>query len=115
MPMVPEIERVYPLLISNEMDPARRVFPLMVTGMILMRGEKSLSVLANVLVNDRITMVQDHWIEVAKDLVGCHFSPQTDWTPSFLNDLRPSRSKLVDFIERGVSEDAPSTPPEGLL
>lgn len=115
VPIVPEREELYPLKISDAMDTVRRVLPLMMTGMILMRGEKALSVLANVLLNENIKMVQQHWVEAAKDLVGYLYSPQTEWTTNFLNDLRPLRAKLVDFVERGVSEDAPSIPPEGLF
>ncbi len=115
VPIVPDKDDLYPLRILDAIDTVRRVLPLMMTGMILMRGEKALSVLANVLLNDNIKMVQEHWVKAAKDLVGYLYSPQTEWTTNFLNDLRPLRTKLVDFVERGVSNDTPSIPPEGLL
>jgi len=96
------------------MDTVRRVLPLMICGMILMRGDKALSVIANVILNENVQLVQDHWIDAARDLVGYLYSPQTEWTPSFLNDLRPLRAKLVEFVEQGASENAPSISPEGL-
>jgi hypothetical protein len=114
VPVVPEKEALYPLVISDAMNTVRRILPLMMSGMILMRGEKALSVIANVLLNENIKTVQGHWINAAKDLIGYLYSPQTDWTPSFLNDLRPLRSKLVEFVEFGATEDSPSIPPEGL-
>ena len=104
----------YPLIISDAMDTVRRVLPLMLSGMILMRGEKALSVLANVILNHKITMVQDHWVSAAKDLLGYLYSPQTEWTPCFLNDLRPLRAPLVELVEGGVSLDAPTHSAEGL-
>lgn len=114
VPIVPEKEALYPLVISDAMDTVRRVLPLMMSGMILMRGEKALSVIANVLLNNNITMVQEHWIHAAKDLLGYLYSPQTEWTKNFMNDLRPLRSQLVEFVEHGASKDVPTIPPEGL-
>jgi hypothetical protein len=110
----PSEKSAYPLVISDAMDTVRRVLPLMLSGMILMRGEKALSVLANVLLNQNVSMVQEHWISAAKDLLGYLYSPQTEWTPCFLNDLRPLRSRLVDFVEAGVSPYAPVHSAEGL-
>eukprot|EP00934_Nitzschia_sp_Nitz4_P004904 Nitzschia sp. Nitz4//scaffold138_size62050//10919//15553//NITZ4_006383-RA/size62050-processed-gene-0.44-mRNA-1//1//CDS//3329535752//4894//frame0 len=117
VPLVPERDDddgTYPLVVSEATETIRKLLPLMISGMIVMRGEQALPVLAQVLLNENIRMVQGHWIEAAKDLVGYLYSPQTEWTSSFLQDLRPLRSKLVDFIERGVSADAPSSGSNGL-
>lgn len=116
VPIVPDDheQSAYPLVISDAMDTVRRVLPLMMSGMILMRGEKALSVIANVLLNGNISMVQEHWLSAAKDLLGYLYSPQTEWTTSFLNDLRPLRAPLVELIQAGPSDDAPVLSAEGL-
>lgn len=107
-PIVPEgDDSAYPLMVTEAADTVRKVLPMMLGGMILMRGEKALPIMAKVLLNENVKLVQEHWIEAAKDLAGYLYSPQTEWTPGFLVDLRPLRSNLIDFIERGVSRSAP--------
>lgn len=114
VPVVPRKGSTYPLVVTDAAETVRKLLPLMISGMIVMRGEKALPVIANVLLNENVSVVHDHWIEAAKDLVGYLYSPQTEWTPSFLQDLRPLRTKLVDFIERGTSEHAPMVGSYGL-
>jgi hypothetical protein len=58
--------------------------------------------------------VQNNWIEAAKDLVGYLYSPQTEWTNGYLQDLLPLRDDLVDFVEKGTSEQASNTDHNGL-
>ena len=116
VPVVPGNSRgsLYPLVVQDSVDMVRKVLPLMLGGMILMRGEKAMSVLAGVLLNPSLKIVQSHWIESAKDIVGYLYSPQTKWSNTYLQDLMPLRDDLVDFIERGPSGDAPVPGQNGL-
>lgn len=105
VPIVSEDSGIYPLVVSEAADVIRKVFPLMLTGMILMRGEKAIPILAEVLLDKNVKLIQPHWITAAKDLVGYMFSPRTEWTRSFMQDLYPLRDRMLEFIQRGPSED----------
>ena len=114
IPIVPEKKGLYPLVVNDPVDMVRKVLPMMLTGMILMRGEKAISILSKIILNPHIKTVQKNWIEAAKDIVGYLFSPQTEWTASFLQDLLPLRDGLIDFIDRGTSESAIERDPNSL-
>lgn len=107
VPIVPDKDSLYPLVVNDPVDTVRKMLPLMLTGMVLMRGEKAISVIANVLLSNHLDLVQSHWVDTAKDLVGYLYSPQTEWTTTYLQDLLPLRDRLVEFIERGPSENTP--------
>lgn len=104
VPIVPESNSVYPLIVNESVDTVRKLLPLMLTGMIIMRGEKALPVIAEVLLSKNLEVVQSRWVETARDLVGYVYSPQSEKAKR--EGLLPLREELVDFIERGVSEDS---------
>jgi hypothetical protein len=114
VPIVSEKKSIYPLVVGDAVDIIRKVLPLMLSGMILMRGEKALPIIANVLLNQKVSLIQNHWIDAAKDLAGYLYSPQTEWTNTYLQDLRPLRDDLVEFIETGASDNAPEPGHTGL-
>jgi hypothetical protein len=97
----------YPLVIREAADIVRKILPLMLSGMILMRGEKAINIVATTLLDENVQVIHPHWIEAAKDMVGYLFSPQTEWTASFVRELLPLREQLVAMIE-----DGPTTPVE---
>jgi hypothetical protein len=107
IPIVPEKKSSYPLQVNDPVDMVKKVLPLMISGMILMRGEKAISVIADILLNPHLSSIQKHWVETAKDVAGYMFSPQTEWSSSFVQDLMPLKDGIVDFIERGASEVVP--------
>lgn len=104
VPIVGENNGIYPLVIRDAAEVVQKVFPLMLSGMILMRGAKSISILANVLLDDSINFVLPHWIAAAKDLIGYLFSPCTELTESSLQELLPLRGELLDFVRRGSAD-----------
>ena len=103
IPVVSNSSNRYPIKIADPVDLVRKVFPLMLTGMILMRGEKALSIIASILIDKNMSVIQKHWIDTAKDLIGYMVSPRTEWTNAYLHDLMPLKNELVDFIERGTT------------
>jgi hypothetical protein len=107
IPIVPEKQSSYPLQVNDPVDMVKKVLPLMISGMILMRGEKAISVIAEILLNPHLSSIQKHWVETAKDVAGYMFSPQTEWTSSYVQDLMPLKDDIVDFIDRGASKDVP--------
>jgi hypothetical protein len=103
-PIVSENNGIYPFVVSDAADVVRKVFPLMLTGMILMRGEKAIPILAETLLDKNVKLVQPHWIKAAKDLVAYMFSSKTEWTRSLMHDLYPLRDPMLEFIHRGPTE-----------
>jgi hypothetical protein len=59
----------------------------MIPGVILMRGEKAISAIAEILLNPHLSSSQKHWVETAKDVAGYMFSPQNEWTSSYVQNL----------------------------
>jgi hypothetical protein len=106
VPVVPERSNIYPLAIRDAVDMVRKVLPLMLTGMILMRGEKAVSVVAKVVSDKNVSIVQKHWVEAAKDITGYLFSPHTEWTNTYLQDLLPLRDDLIDLVDRRPCDDS---------
>eukprot|EP00536_Pseudo-nitzschia_multiseries_P012124 jgi/Psemu1/31016/gm1.31016_g len=104
IPIVDDSNGVYPLVVTDAVDVVEKVFPLMLSGMISMRGEKAVSILADVLLDENIKLVLPHWIEGAKDLVG-YASSSESTNPSW-NNLLPLRQSLIDFIQYGSTENA---------
>ncbi|KAG7354837.1 hypothetical protein IV203_004193 [Nitzschia inconspicua] len=103
VPIVDNEKGTYPLAIYEAEDVVRKVFPLMLTGMILMRGEKAVSILANVLLDKNVRLLQPHWLRTAKDLVAYLFSPQIEWTKTSMHELFPIRESLLELIIQGPS------------
>lgn len=68
VPMVPMGSSPYPIKLSEPVSSVTKLLPLMLVGMILMRGEKALTVLASVLLDDSTTVVAPSWIEAAKEM-----------------------------------------------
>merc|ERR1719343_965763 len=77
---------------------------MMLSGMILMRGEKSISILADILLDESIKVVLPNWIEAAKDLITYTLSSNSDSTKLPLNVLLPLQDKLIDFVQYGPTE-----------
>ena len=107
IPIVSENNGIYPLVIRDAAEVVQKVFPLMLSGMILMRGEKSIGILTNVLLNDRIKVALPHWIAAAKDLIGYLFSPCScsKVNISSVLGLVPFREDLLNFIRREMTDN----------
>jgi len=105
VPIVDENNGIYPLVITDAAEMVEKLFPMMLSGMILMRGAKSASILVDVLLDDNIKVVLPHWIEAAKDLIGYTVSPFVDSTKPTLRALMPLREKLINFVQYGPTEN----------
>lgn len=105
VPIVDERNGIYPLIISEAAEMVEKVFPMMLSGMILMRGEKAISILVDVLLDDKIKLVLPHWIEAAKDLIGYTLTPNGYSTKPPLEGLLPLRQKLINFVNYGPTKN----------
>jgi hypothetical protein len=112
IPMVPMGSSPYPLELSEPVSIVKELLPLMLVGMILMRGQKALAVLASVLLNGSATIVAPSWIVAAKEM------------SAYLNSKDPSESEmspqdtalladLVKFLSSSSSKQRINSQPEG--
>ena len=91
---------VYPIKVNDPATMVSKILPLLVSGMMLMRGtEKALSIIGSILMHSSIQNHPAPWKEVAKDLVAYLFSPQTEWTEGVVQELFPQREGLLEFLE----------------
>jgi hypothetical protein len=112
LPMVPMGSSPYPPLeLSEPVSIVKELLPLMLVGMILMRGEKALAVLASVLLDDSATVVAPNWIVAAKEM------------SAYLNSKEPSESEkspqdaalradLVKFLSTSSSKQRLNSQPK---
>lgn len=69
LPVVPKGETFdYPVILRDPGHIVKQLLPLMLPGMILMRGDKSLSVLINVILDSDVKIVPPNWIGAANNL-----------------------------------------------
>jgi hypothetical protein len=107
IPIVPEQQSLYPLVVNDSFDMVRKILPLMLTGMILMRGDKAYSLIAEVLLGENRTMEQSNWIETAKDLLGYLYSPKTESTETHQQAFLPVKDALLNLLEKACPDDSP--------
>ena len=104
IPIVDESNGIYPLIISGAAEIVEKVFPMMLLGMILMRGEKTISILLDVLLDNSINLVPPHWIEGAKDLIGYAFSSH-GYSIKPSRNLIQRRHELISLVQNRLTEN----------
>ena len=105
IPIVDESDGIYPLLISDAAETVEKVFSMMLSGMILMRGEKAISILVDVLLDGNINLVLPNWIEAAKDLIGFTAAPYDVSTSPRIEGLLPLREHLIKLVQFGPTKN----------
>jgi hypothetical protein len=105
VPIVDESNGIYPLIIADAAEMVKKVFPMMLAGMILMRGEKAISILVDVLLDHNIKLVLPHWIEAAKDLIGYTLTPHGNSRDPSLKALIPLQENLLKLVQYGATEN----------
>ena len=74
IPNLTGTKKEYPIVLEDSGNILRKVLPLMLLGMLHMRGEKALSVLISVLLDDSIKEVPEKWIDAAKEIAAYLYS-----------------------------------------
>ena len=104
VPMVPDEPSVYPLELSEADSMVKKLLPLMLVGMIMMRGDKAISVLSDVLLDDSITAVAPGWIIAAKEInafLGSRETKEFDKSSQASSSLT---SNLIKFVSKGSAK-----------
>ena len=79
VPLVPRYNGIYPMVLHEPVSMVRKLLPMMISGMIQMRGDKAVSVISTVLLDDSICIVPSHYESAAKKLsVFIHSIPKPE-------------------------------------
>lgn len=89
-PVVPGSTDEYPIILAEPMSIIPKIFPLMMPGLVMMRGEQSLITLSKVLLDSDVTMVPRNWLtttdNIERRLLSAEVADLTDSEASTLGD-----------------------------
>eukprot|EP00977_Amphora_coffeiformis_P024293 scaffold15421_cov168-Amphora_coffeaeformis.AAC.1 len=98
VPLVPiSDDDVYPMILNEPVSMVRKLLPIMVSGMIQMRGDKAVNVVTTALLDDSITIVPSHYQNAAKKLGIFMHGPSTPRAAS-IDDSSFIKSELNRFL-----------------
>jgi len=69
LPRITDDDDTYPIVLRNPADLVEELLPLMLMGMVQMRGEKAIPKLASVILSEDVAMVMPSWIEASDRLI----------------------------------------------
>uniref|UniRef100_A0A7S1V9P8 Uncharacterized protein n=1 Tax=Grammatophora oceanica TaxID=210454 RepID=A0A7S1V9P8_9STRA len=118
IPLVPRLleQSCYPIEIKKPSETVRQLLPMMLMGMILMRGEQSLYTLLSVVLNE-IYDVPERWVSLALNVANYLNSPlgRQDERPC-IEELEHLKGRLEAFAARAAKNEIPTSAesPNGL-
>jgi hypothetical protein len=111
VPIVPiegDAHNTFPISITNPKETIRKVLPLMLMGMVLMRGEKALSILIKTMLDETDQPVPEGWIAASQDIVGYLYSQNSKGSEiPGIEDTILLKDKLIDFVSRATDTSSP--------
>ena len=92
----------FPIPVLNPKETIKNLLPLMMMGMVLMRGEKALSILAASMLEE-VDQVPENWIASSQEIVGYLFSQnaKNSLIPG-IADTMMMKEDLIDFVSRAT-------------
>ena len=99
IPSIPQESAEFPIVLVDSLSLIRKVLPLMLIGMIQMRGEKALSVLITVLLDNSISIVPKKWPEAARKVSAYLYSQKSKESRESGTALATTH-ELMQFISR---------------
>ena len=84
----------FPMPVINPIVTVKQMLPLMLMGMVLMRGEKALSILTKTMLEDT-DQVPGGWIVASQEIVGYLYSQKAI---SGIADITTLKDELIDFV-----------------
>ena len=97
VPLVPRSDDVYPMILNEPVSMVRKLLPIMISGMIQMRGDKAVNVVSTTLLDDSITVVPSHYQNAAKKLDIFIHGASTSMTAS-IDDSDFIKTELNRFL-----------------
>ena len=99
-PVVSQLDSCYPLVIKKQGPIVHNLLPLMLVGMVQMRGQKALSILATSLLDDSIMIVPQHSSHTAKAVERQLLSTKLNEDSGDYNEVRELQEVLT--VERSL-------------
>ena len=92
----------FPIPVLNPKETIKNLLPLMMMGMVLMRGEKALSILAASMLEE-VDQVPENWIASSQEIIGYLFSQnaKNSLIPG-IADAMMMKEDLIDFVSRAT-------------
>ena len=84
----------FPMPVINPVVTVKQMLPLMLMGMVLMRGEKALSILTKTMLEDT-DQVPGGWVTASQEIVGYLYSKKA--IPG-IADMTTLKDELIDFV-----------------
>lgn len=109
LPQVDNSDTVYPIVLSSPTNLVQKLLPLMMMGMVQMRGDKAISKLASVILDESVTTVVPSWMEAA-DLLIAHLNLLESLGP----DLHQVKNSLTTFRSISASKQRTARPKNGI-
>jgi hypothetical protein len=112
VPLSSESSGTSPIVLENPTEAVERLLPLMLMGMIRMRGEKSTALLAKTIMEGKHTP-PEKWITLSQNLVRYLYSQksqQCSGNTSKEEDLLSLSDALADFVSRATRQNARRRP-----
>jgi len=103
IPVMLDSDKTYPIVIREPASMVQKLLPMMLIGMILMRGDKALSVLANVLLDGTVTVVAPNWIQAAKDLRQ-YLETEKESELSLVTNAAQLKADVDSFLAKAASK-----------
>ena len=112
VPRVQESDKTYPIVLRKPAPIVKSLLPLMISGMVQMRGDKALTVLAASLLDFNITRPPSHWLSTAQGVSGQLFSKEIiqNVDPEELEEIKES---LFEFISNSPFHNDSSEEEDG--
>jgi len=92
----------FPIPVLNPKETIKNLLPLMMMGMVLMRGEKALSILTAAMLEE-VDQVPENWIASSQEIVGYLYSQnaKNSLIPG-IADTMTMKEDLIDFVSRAT-------------
>lgn len=87
----------YPIVLNDSVNLVRKLLPLMLIGMLQLRGERSLSIMVSILLDGSVVAVPPKWVDAAK-IAGTFYSSILSQNDTSTSDSSNTADELVQFI-----------------
>lgn len=101
----------YPIVLNDSVNLVRKLLPLMLIGMLQLRGEKSLSVMVSILLDGSVATVPPKWVDAAKE-AGIYVNSLTSNNGSSTLGTSNTADELVRFVSESKNKLRSSNKPK---
>jgi hypothetical protein len=88
----------YPVILNNSVNLVTKLLPLMLIGMLQLRGEKALSIMVSILLDGSVAAVPPKWVDAAKEAGAYYSSTMSKGDMSLSEASSSTADELVQFI-----------------